>query len=250
MTHSTWQEKRKRVFGDETRRESSRREGGSAVVDERSSDRPREGGNAAGTYLGGTRARYPDTCRAHEAMDATTSRGLDESGRGGCVLCLRQKALFRVQKFLRAQTRVCSTFQIVWFLSYEPWFLETCNSKTRGSVGRSFSRDSRESHVRGTICGLGYFFRCVVRELFVACLTELRERPTLCADRPRAHVAARDHARGTRAREPPTPFGLGGGGVARCTAPGTARPPSAAATDTAVPKRRLFPSRVESGSRA
>jgi hypothetical protein len=25
-------------------------------------------------------------------MDATTSRGLDESGRGGCVLCLRQKA--------------------------------------------------------------------------------------------------------------------------------------------------------------
>ena len=97
MTHSTWQEKRKRVFGDETRRE-----GGSAVVDERSSDRPREGGNAAGTYLGGTRARYPDTCRAHEAMDATTSRGLDKSDETVVFFCLRQKAQILPSAYLPA----------------------------------------------------------------------------------------------------------------------------------------------------
>ena len=47
------------------------------------------------------------------------------------------------------------------------------------------------------------------------------------------------HARATRARAPESP-GLGGGGVARCTAPGTANAPSAAATDTAVPEATPF----------
>jgi len=250
MTHSTWQEKRKRVFGDETRRESSRREGGSAVVDERSSDRPREGGNAAGTYLGGTRARYPDTCRAHEAMDATTSRGLDESGRGGCVLCLRQKAQI-LPSANRVRVQHSKSCGMVSLLSYEP--CRTAYPKREVGCGEYF-RD-RESARAWHDLDSGYFFHCVCLrspELFRAFrrVSKGGSRPTLCADRTRAHVAARDHARGTRAREPPTPFGLGGGGVARCTAPGTARPPSAAATDTAVPKRRLFPSRVESGSRA
>ena len=107
---------------------------------------------------------------------------------------------------------------------------------TRGSAGRSFSRPRI---VDRRIPDSGYFFvRNFSSSFWVR--VERASRPTLCADRTRAHVAARDHARGTRARRPDS-FGLGGGGVARCTAPGTARPPSAAATDTAVPKRRLFP---------
>jgi len=188
MTHSTWQEKRKRVFGDETRRESSRREGGSAVVDERSSDRPREGGNAAGTYLGGTRARYPDTCRAHEAMDATTSRGLDESGRGGCVLCLRQKA----QILPSERKPACSTFQLVWYgesLSYEPCrtAYSSCQNERLG-CGEYF-RD-RESARAWHDLDSGYFFhRVCLRspelfvELFVGCRKGVRDRPSAPIER-------------------------------------------------------------------
>ena len=65
---STWQEKKTRLR-DETRRE---RRGDRLAVDERSSDHLRERGNAAGTYLCGTSARYPDTGRAQQAMDSNS----------------------------------------------------------------------------------------------------------------------------------------------------------------------------------
>ena len=184
MTHSTWQEKRKRVFGDETRRE-----GGSAVVDERSSDRPREGGNAAGTYLGGTRARYPDTCRAHEAMDATTSRGLDESGRGGCVLCLRQKAqILPSANRVRVQhSKSCGMMSLR--MSYEPCRTAYSSCQNERLGWGEYFRD-RESARAWHDLDSGYFFhRVCLRspelfvELFVGCRKGVRDRPSAPIER-------------------------------------------------------------------
>ena len=63
----------------------------------------------------------------------------------------------------------------------------------------------------------------------------LREAPIIARSRRGARRTPRD----ARARTPESP-GLGGGGVARCTAPGTANAPSAAATDTAVPEATPF----------
>lgn len=90
LTHSTWQEKKTRL----RRRNAKRVEARGWVGGRRTAAGPRaRGGNAAGTYLCGTRARYPDTGRAHEAMDATTSRGLTNLTRRLFFLRV-QKALF------------------------------------------------------------------------------------------------------------------------------------------------------------
>jgi hypothetical protein len=70
---------------------------------------------------------------------------------------------------------------------------------------------------------------------------ELRKRPTRRADRTRGHVAGRDaRPRDARARGPDS-RGLGGGGGARCTAPGTVLPPLLPPRPTRrAPKRRRF----------
>ena len=92
LTHSTWQEKKKENASSATKRVIPGAGVGRRSTDGRRTARARGKRFLAGTYLCGTRARYPDTGRAHEAMDATTSRGLTN---------LTRRLLFwRVQKAL------------------------------------------------------------------------------------------------------------------------------------------------------
>ena len=214
---------------------------------------PARGGKRGGDVPG------RNTCAISRHLSSARSNGRNDLPRPRRIWTRRLCFVFAPKSANSSERkpRACSTFQIVWYdesLSYEPCRTEYSSCQNERLGWGEYFRD-RESARAWHDLDSGYFFHCVCLrspELFRAFrrVSKGGSRPTLCADRTRAHVAARDHARGKRAREPPTPFGLGGGGVARCTAPGTARPPSAAATDTAVPKRRLFPSRVESGSRA
>lgn len=245
LTHSTWQEKKKENASSATKRVIPGAGVGRRSTDGRRTARARGKRFLAGTYLCGTRARYPDTGRAHEAMDATTSRGLTNLTRR-----VYKTALFPCFGF---QPRTAENSQKTRNFWPERIRAPGENRTPRGYFRRPGTRKTPPGFVTASLFRVFRFSALDVhshveildmrtadahiRNRSRENLRELRERLTRRADRTRGHLAARDarprdaRARGLESR------GLGGGGVSEMHGAryGSA-PPSAAATDTASPE--------------